>query len=84
MVDEEEEENRRMEESFVSSFEADPDFDMRYPLSAIISIVSTPPPKELLALRTPTMFLVPARGFFHHISRICMTDFHVLRSNWLK
>lgn len=44
-----EEENRRIEESIVSSFDADPDFDMRYPLSAIMSIVSTPPPKELLA-----------------------------------
>lgn len=64
MVDEEEEENHRIEESIVSSFDSDLDFDRRYPLSAVLSILSTPPPKELLALRTPTMFLVPIRGFF--------------------
>jgi hypothetical protein len=75
MVDVEKEEDHRIEESIVSSFEADPDFDMRYPLSAIMSIVSTPPPKELLAL---------LGDFFHHISRICMTDFHVSRNSWLK
>lgn len=64
MVDKEDEENRRIEEPVVSSFGTDPDFDMRYPLSAIMSIVSTPPPKDLSALQTPTMFLVPVRGFF--------------------
>lgn len=64
MVDIEEEENRRIEEAIVHSFNMDPDFDMRYTLSAILSIVSTPPPKDLSVLRTPTMFLVPVRGFF--------------------
>lgn len=57
------EENRRIEESIVSSFDMDTDFDMRYPLSAIMSIISTPPPNDLSVLRTPTMFLVPVRGF---------------------
>jgi pimeloyl-ACP methyl ester carboxylesterase len=64
MVDKEDEENRRIEEPIVHSFDTDPEFDMRYPLSAVLSIVSTPPPKDLSALQTPTMFLVPVRGFF--------------------
>lgn len=64
MVDIEEEENRRIEEAIVHSFNMDPDFDMCYTLSAILSIVSTPPPKDLSVLRTPTVFLVPVRGFF--------------------
>ncbi len=58
------EENRRIEGPMVSSFDTDPDFDRRYPLSAIISLVSTPPPRDLSELRTPSMFLVPIRGFF--------------------
>lgn len=64
MVDIEEEENRRIEEPIVHSFNMDPDFDIRYLLSAIMSIVSTPPPRDLSVLGTPTMFLVPVRGFF--------------------
>ena len=64
MVDTLDEENRKIEEPIVHSFDTDPDFDMRYPLSAIMSIVSTPPPKDLSVLQTPTMFLVPVRGFF--------------------
>lgn len=63
MIDTEDEENRRIEEGIVSSFNMDPDFDMRYPLFAIMSIVSTPPPKDLSVLQTPTTFLVPVRGF---------------------
>lgn len=58
------EENRRIEEPMVRSFDADPDFDRRYPLSAIMSLVSTSPPKPLSELKIPTMFLVPVRGFF--------------------
>ena len=58
------EENRKMEAPMVQSFDSDPDFDTRYPLSAIMSLVSTPPPKPLSELRVPTLFLVPLRGFF--------------------
>jgi hypothetical protein len=58
------EENRKIESRLVKSFDADPDFDRRYPLSAIMSLVSTPPPRPLSALSIPTMFVVPARGFF--------------------
>jgi hypothetical protein len=64
MVDKQDEENCRIEQPIVSSFKMDPDFDMRYPLSAILSILSTPPPKDLSVLRTPTMFLISVRGFF--------------------
>jgi len=41
----------------------DPDFDRRYPLSAIMSLLLTPPPQPLAALQIPTMFLVALRGF---------------------
>ena len=58
------EENRKIESPLVKSFDADPDFDRRYPLSAIMSLVSTPPPRPLSALSIPTMFVVPVRGFF--------------------
>jgi hypothetical protein len=58
------EEDRKIEAHFVKSFNADPDFDKRYPLSAIMSLVSTPPPHHLSALSIPTMFVVPIRGFF--------------------
>ncbi len=41
----------------------DPDFDTSYPLSAIMSLVLTPPPNPLSVLDIPTMFLVPTRGW---------------------
>lgn len=59
-----EEENRKIEEPFVRAFDNDPDFDMFYPLSAIMSLVSTPAPKPLSELKVPAMFIVPVRGFF--------------------
>jgi hypothetical protein len=40
----------------------DPDFDTWYPLSAIISLLLTPPPQPLMALQIPTMFMVALRG----------------------
>jgi hypothetical protein len=41
----------------------DPDFDKWFPLSAIMSLLLTPPPQPLTALQIPTMFLVSLRGF---------------------
>lgn len=41
----------------------DPGFDRWYPLSAVMSLVSTAPPGPLSALDIPTMFLVPSRGW---------------------
>ncbi len=41
----------------------DPDLDRWYPLSAIMSLLLTPPPLPLTALQIPTMFLVTLRGF---------------------
>lgn len=41
----------------------DPNFDTWYPLSAITSLLFTPPPKPLAELNTPTMFMVSQRGF---------------------
>lgn len=47
----------------VNGYLRDPDFDTWYPLSAILSLLHTPPPQQLSGLHTPTMFMVAARGF---------------------
>ncbi len=57
------EENRGVETRLVESYMKDPDFDRWYPLSAILSLVFTPPPNSLTELNIPTMFLVPVRGW---------------------
>lgn len=57
------EENQKIEAPRIKAFLEDPDFDKFYPLRAIMSLVSTPPPNPLSALRIPTMFIVPVRGF---------------------
>ncbi len=54
--------NRKVEAPLVAAYLRDPDFARRYPLSAIMSLVSTPPPGPLAELEVPTMFLVPVRG----------------------
>jgi hypothetical protein len=59
-----EENNWRIEMPLVESFSEDPDFDKRYPLSAIVSLVNTDPPKAVSDLKVSTLFLVPSRGFF--------------------
>ncbi len=46
----------------VNGYLHDPDFDKSYTLSAITSLLDTPPPNPLEDLRTPTLFLVPTRG----------------------
>lgn len=56
--------NRRVEAPQVARYLADPEFDRSYSLSAIMSLVSTPPPNPLTELRIPTMFLVPTKGLF--------------------
>lgn len=56
--------NRGIESRLViDGYLKDPDFDTWYPLSAIMSLLFTPPPKQLSALNTPTMFMVAQRGF---------------------
>jgi len=57
------EENRKIEAPRIEAFLRDPDFDTSYPLRAIMSLVSTSPPNPPSALKIPTMFLVPVRGF---------------------
>lgn len=56
--------NWRIEMPLVESFSKDPDFDKQYPLSAIMSLVNTNPPKPVSELKVPTLFLVPLRGLF--------------------
>ena len=40
----------------------DPDFDRWYPLSHVMSLISTPPPNPLVELGTPTMFVLGRGG----------------------
>lgn len=47
----------------VDGYLKDPDFDTWYPLSAILSLLFTPPPQQLSELHTPTMFMIAVRGF---------------------
>lgn len=56
------EENRQIETRIVNEVINDPDFDKEYPLSAIMSLIITPPPNPLSDLKTPKMFLVAKRG----------------------
>jgi pimeloyl-ACP methyl ester carboxylesterase len=46
----------------VDGYLKDPDFDRWYPLSAILSLVTTPPPGPMALLTTPTMFVVASEG----------------------
>jgi pimeloyl-ACP methyl ester carboxylesterase len=56
--------NRNVERRLVNQgYLHDPDFDRWYPLSAILSLVATPPPSPLSALEIPTLFMVARRGF---------------------
>ncbi|MGZ4942112.1 MAG: hypothetical protein ACXV5P_07390 [Halobacteriota archaeon] len=57
------EKNREIETRLVTGgYLNDPDFDKWYPLSAITSLISTPPPNPVAALKTPTMFLLDLKG----------------------
>lgn len=56
-------ENYERERKLVDAFMIDPDFDRHYPLKAVYSLVSTPPPAPLLDLKVPTKFIVLNRGF---------------------
>lgn len=55
-------ENHRIEAPMIRNYLRDPDFDRRYPVSAIVSLLDTPPPRPLAELAIPTMFVVPDRG----------------------
>ena len=58
------EENREVETRLVKEgYLRDSGFDRWYPLSAVMSLVSTPPPNPISELKVPTMFLVPLRGW---------------------
>ncbi len=59
MVDPDEAAEARLVEAYMH----DRDFDRWYPLSASMSLLSTPPPGPLAGLRVPTMFIVPSKGF---------------------
>jgi pimeloyl-ACP methyl ester carboxylesterase len=46
----------------VEGYLKDPDFDRSYPISAVMSLMSTPPPGRLDDLAIPTMFVVASDG----------------------
>lgn len=56
--------NRRIEMRLVKKgYLQDPDFDKWYPLSAVLSLLSTPAPNPLTELKATTLFMVALRGF---------------------
>ncbi|HEY0355979.1 MAG TPA: hypothetical protein VGC29_07240 [Flavisolibacter sp.] len=63
LIDFADEHNRAIEERIVQGYNNDPDFDKRYPLQAVMSLVNTPPPNPLSDLSIPIMFIVTTRGF---------------------
>jgi hypothetical protein len=54
----------------VDGYLKDPDFDRWYPLSAVLSLVTTPPPAPLEQLTTPTMFVVASEGLHQRLPAI--------------
>jgi hypothetical protein len=54
--------SRDLERRLVVDFYQRPNFDRWYPLSALLSLVTTPPPAPLEQLATPTMFVVASEG----------------------
>ncbi len=57
-------ESHAREAALVKNYRGDPDFDRCHPIAAILSLLETPPPRDLATLTTPTMFIVPTRGLF--------------------
>lgn len=59
LVDPREDVERRL---VADGYLKDPDFDRWYPLSAVLSLITTPPPGSINQLTTPTMFIVASLG----------------------
>jgi hypothetical protein len=53
---------QQVETRLVDGYLHDPDFDRWYPLSAVMSLVTTPPSGPLDGLTTPTMFMIAREG----------------------
>jgi hypothetical protein len=51
-----------IEARIIQAYRHDPDFDKWYSLDAVLSLLSTPPPRPLAQLEIPTMFLLAKRG----------------------
>ena len=78
------EENRQIEAPCVKRYLEDPDFDRWYPLSAISSLVTTPPPNPLSELSVPTLFLLPKRGFYPSYEKDLFTRLPAIRKKLLE
>lgn len=72
-------ESHAREVALVEHYLKDPDFDQTYPVSAIMSLLETPPPRDLSALTTPTMFIVPRRGLFSAYEKDLFSRLPVVR-----
>lgn len=57
------ESNRQIESHIVKAYSEDPDFDRKYPLKSVMSLMSAAPPKRISTLNTPVQFIVAKRGF---------------------
>lgn len=76
--------NRSIELPLVESFSKDPDFDKKYPLSAIMSLVNSDPPKSVSELKVSTLFLVPLRGFFPSYEKDLYNRLPEIRKNLIE
>jgi len=54
--------NYEKEIKLVSAYDHDPDFDKRYPLRAVMSLVNTPPPGKLEDIQTLILFIYAKKG----------------------
>ncbi|MBI1948989.1 MAG: hypothetical protein HYS27_25095 [Deltaproteobacteria bacterium] len=52
-----------VESRLVEQYLGDRDFDRRYPLRAVLSLLTTSLPRPLASMTVPTMFIVARRGF---------------------
>jgi hypothetical protein len=73
--------SKDVEDRLVRSYLSDPDFDKSYPLSAVVSLISTPAPKPLSELRTPTCLLLARRGFIPDYFRSLFDRFPDITKN---
>ena len=79
------EENRRVEIHLIKEgYLNDMDFNKWNPLSAIMSLVLTPPPNPLSHLKIPTMFLVPKRGIYPSYEENLFNRFPAIKKKLVK
>ena len=68
-----------VEARLIEQYLDDRDFDRRYPLRAVLSLLTTPPPRPLASMTVPTMFVVARRGFAPTMRARCSCACHSRR-----